>query len=66
MESATDREIRHAVKFRIENPFEGPDMSLPSSWKAGVDMSDPFVVGVLAGQRQNKELVATVLARYGK
>jgi len=66
LESATDSEIRRAVQFRIAHPFEEPDMSSPASWKAGASMTDPFILNVIEGQRENKALVASVLARYGK
>jgi hypothetical protein len=66
LHSETDREIKGAVKFRLENPYSEPDMSSPSNWNSGMDMSDPFVIGVIAGQRRNKELVAKILAKYGQ
>lgn len=63
--SPTDREIKHAVNYRLHHPFTEPDMSSPASWKTGVEMNDPFVLEVIAGQRHNKELIAKVLAKYG-
>jgi hypothetical protein len=61
-----DREIKHAVRFRLDNPYTEPDLSSPGSWKVGVDMDSPFIVDVIAGQRRNKELIAKVLATYGE
>lgn len=66
LERTSDREIKHAVKFRLQNPFSDPDMSSPTSCKAGIDMNDPFVLDVIEGQRRNQELISKVLAKYGE
>jgi hypothetical protein len=65
LRSSDDRPIRDAVSFRLAHPYEGPDLEKPENWKPGIDMQDPFVRGVVEGQRAQREYVRKVLQRYG-
>lgn len=56
--------ISHAVRYRLENEYEGPDMSSPSSWKNGADMNSDFIQEVIDGQKENKILIKQVLDSY--
>jgi hypothetical protein len=65
LRSSDDRSIRTAVSYRLANPYEGPDFEKPESWRPGIDMQDPFVRDVIAGQRTQRDYMRKVLQRFG-
>ena len=64
IEGEDNKAISHAVKYRTENPYTGPDHSKPETWKPGVDMNNAFVKDVIRGQKEIEELKKMVLEKY--
>lgn len=64
MPSADEKAIKHASTYRKNNPHIGPDMSDPRSWKPGIDMNGPFIQQTIEGQKENTQLIQTVVERY--
>jgi hypothetical protein len=60
-----DRPIRHAVAYRLANPYQGPDLTKSENWNPGVDMQSDFVRLVVEGQRTQEQYLRKVLERYG-
>jgi hypothetical protein len=60
-----DTGIRLAVAYRISHPVPTKDLTKPENWNPGVDMSSPFVRGVIEGQKENEQLRKKVISEYG-
>ena len=56
--SQDDEAITSAARYRATHPFEEPDLS------KGADLSDPFIQGVVAGQKENRVLIEKVVSSY--
>lgn len=63
--SKTDDQIRAAVAYRKANPYTDPDMSKVESWKADMDMTSPFILDTIEGQKQNRRYFGDVMSAYG-
>ena len=62
--SSDEIAIRSASTYRKKNPHVGPDMSDLRGWKAGIDMTDPFVLQVIEGQKESRKFIQTVVEKY--
>lgn len=60
-----DESIKHAVNYRLKNPYQEPDMASASSWREGVDMNSDFVQSVIQGQKDNQKQIQKVIDLYG-
>ena len=62
--TSDEKSIRHAVEYRINNPYQEPDMSKAGSWKEGVDINSEFIQGVIQGQKENQKQMEKVIKLY--
>ena len=58
------RAIKHAVDYRLANPFTDIDMSKPNAWAPNVDMNSDQVKDVVQWQKDQERLIKKVLDLY--
>ncbi len=66
LQPETPRAIKTAVDYRIEHPFQEPDLADPKNRESHVPADDPFLLEVIEGQKQNQRKIEKVIKEYSE
>lgn len=63
-EDSSKSAIKNAVNYRLNTPFEEPNLAESAAWKQPADMNDKFAQDVIAGQKRNQQQMQRVIELY--